>query len=72
VITSIEISGLRGIREGKLDDLTPLVILVGPNGCGKSTVLDALLVGANENLQEAADVAFRRHVGLKDSARWLL
>ena len=72
MITSLEISGLRGIREGKMDNLTPLVILVGPNGCGKSTVLDALLVGASENPQAALDVAVRRHVGLKDSARWLL
>jgi energy-coupling factor transporter ATP-binding protein EcfA2 len=42
MITSIEIQGLRGIREGRIEGLAPLTILVGPNGCGKSTVLEAL------------------------------
>ena len=44
VIQSVEIKNLRGIREGKLDGLTALTILVGPNGCGKSTILDALFL----------------------------
>ena len=43
MIRSVEIKNFRGIQDGKLEDLTPLVILVGPNGCGKSTILDALL-----------------------------
>ncbi len=50
MIRSVEIKGLRGIQEGKLDDFTPLVILVGTNGSGKSTVLDAMLIGANPNI----------------------
>ena len=41
VIKSIEIENLRGIRQGKLEDLTPLVVLKGPNGCGKSREPDA-------------------------------
>ena len=71
VISSVEITRLRGIREGKLDNLTPLVVLVGPNGCGKSTVLDALLIGAmRDNLEELAR-AVQRHRGVKYGARWL-
>lgn len=48
MITSVDIERLRGIRIGQLDQLTPLVVLVGPNGCGKSTILDALLIGADK------------------------
>ncbi len=72
MITSLEISGLRGIREGKLEDLTPLVILVGPNGCGKSTLLDALLIGASETPQAGVQLVRSRHTGLQNDARWLL
>ena len=46
MITSIEIQGLRGIREGRIEGLAPLTILVGPNGCGKSTVLEAIGVAS--------------------------
>lgn len=72
MITSLEISGLRGIREGKLDGLTPLTILVGPNGCGKSTVLDALLIGASDPAQNALQRVAWRHKGLWQNLRWLL
>ena len=33
VISSIEITRFRGIREGKLEDHTPLVVLVGADWC---------------------------------------
>lgn len=71
MITSVEITNLRGIQQGKLEDLTPLTILVGPNGSGKSTVLEALLISANSNQGEAIiNVALRRQ-GLKNGAQWL-
>jgi energy-coupling factor transporter ATP-binding protein EcfA2 len=74
VIRSVEIKGLRGIREGKLADLSPLVVLVGPNGSGKSTILDALLIAANPRPPDAIGQAAERReeVGLSASARWLL
>lgn len=71
MISSIEISRFRGIREGKLEDLTPLVVLVGPNGCGKSSVLDALLIGANGNVGDAVGRAVLRHAGVIEGLRWL-
>jgi len=72
VISSIEITRLRGIRQGKLEDLSPLVVLVGPNGCGKSSILDALFIAANPNPQAGATEAVKRHHGLYLGARWFL
>ena len=72
MIRSIEIKGLRGIREGKLDDLAPLTILVGPNGSGKSTVLDALNIATNPIPADAISLAIQRRVGLQIGGRWLL
>jgi predicted ATPase len=71
VIRSIEISRLRGIREGKLADLTPLVVLVGPNGSGKSTILDALLIAANPQSGEGMVRAVSRREDLPYGGRWL-
>ena len=71
MITHLKIEGLRGIRTGQLDDLTPITILVGPNSSGKSTVLDALLLAAQPSLSSAirSVLARRRHV--PNASRWL-
>ncbi len=71
VISSIEITRFRGIREGKLEDLTPLVVLVGPNASGKSSVLDALLVAGSRPIREGITQVVQRHQGLRYGARWL-
>lgn len=71
MITSVEIKNLRGIQEGKLEELTPLVVLVGPNGCGKSTVLDAALLGSSPSPGHAIGRVVQRHAGLTFGARWL-
>jgi predicted ATPase len=71
VIRSVEIHGLRGIREGKLTDLTPLVLLVGPNGSGKSTILDSLLIAASPRSGEGAGQAVDRRQELPHGGRWL-
>ncbi len=52
MINSIEIKNFRGINDGKLEKLTPLTILVGANGCGKSTVLQSLLLGASSDRKD--------------------
>lgn len=72
MIESITIKNLRGIREGTLERLTPLVVLVGPNSSGKSTVLDGLLIGAGLSPAKSAGYAVQRRVGLRHGARWLL
>lgn len=72
MINSVEVTRLRGIREGKLDELTPLVVLVGPNACGKSTILDALLIGGYREAAAGIMPAVKRHKGIKYGLRWLL
>lgn len=70
MITDVRIEGLRGIREGEIGGLGPLVVLVGPNGCGKSTVLDALHIGAGDPVEAIARAVGRRPHGWNGS-RWL-
>ncbi len=71
MISSIEITRFRGIREGKLENLSPLVVLVGPNGCGKSAVLDALLVGASPTPAQAVVRTVSRHYGVEQGPLWV-
>jgi energy-coupling factor transporter ATP-binding protein EcfA2 len=42
VISSIRIEAFRGVKEGQIDGLGPISILVGPNNSGKSTCLEAV------------------------------
>jgi len=42
VISGIYLSGFRGIREGRIDDLRQVTLLIGKNGAGKSSILEAL------------------------------
>ncbi len=72
MIQSVEIQGLRGIREGKVTDLSPLVVLVGPNGCGKSTILEAILIGASRDCDSAIVEVIHRHETDGSGPQWLL
>lgn len=71
MIESVSIKNLRGIREGTLEGLRPLSILVGPNSSGKSTVLDALLIGANPSPEQGVGQAVERRSTVERGARWL-
>lgn len=41
-IRSLDIKNFRGISNVLLDDLKDMVVIAGPNGCGKSCILDAI------------------------------
>lgn len=71
MITSLSISGMRGIREGRLEGLGPLTVLVGPNGSGKSTVLDALVIGAGNVAGDGIGRSVKRRAYSWNGARWL-
>jgi len=46
LISSISINNLRGIKSGKIDELTDINVLIGVNGAGKSTVLEAIYLAS--------------------------
>ena len=71
MITHLKIDGLRGILHAEVNDMTPLVIFVGPNGCGKSTFLDALMIGVSRlPVSALLDMMIRRE-GSHNRGEWL-
>jgi predicted ATPase len=65
-ISRISISGLRVIREASLE-LGGLTVLIGDNGAGKSTVLEALELlrqAAKPGVSFVSDIVIRKHGGL--------
>lgn len=46
MISSISINNLRGVKSGKIDELTDINVLIGVNGAGKSTVLEAIYLAS--------------------------
>lgn len=72
MITRIDITDFRGIAKAELDGLTPLTVLTGPNACGKSAVLDALLIAASGGHPDAVARAVQRHPEVPGGAHWLV
>ncbi|MFO0759368.1 MAG: AAA family ATPase [Byssovorax sp.] len=61
MITSVSIENFRGVREGRVDGLAPISILVGPNNAGKSTLLEAIAAaGYGSRADEVAKLLLRR------------
>ena len=71
VIRNIHIKNFRGFQDFRLEGLNQLTILTGRNGCGKSTVLDALMIGAAPDFLTAVGTVVQRHPQSKDGSRWL-
>lgn len=69
MIRSLRLIGFRGVRDGEIAFPTPLCVLVGANGCGKSTVLEGLYVALRpDSVTEV--VAGRAEMGA-DATAWL-
>jgi len=71
LLHNLDIQSLRGIRDGSFAELTPLVVLVGPNSSGKSTVLDAILIGASPSPDDGLRVAMERRKSGVNPHHWL-
>ena len=74
MITSIEIENLRGIAHGKLEGLTELSVIIGKNGSGKSSILDAIMIIADKDIRNSIrmqEYASARYPGTANPLRWL-
>ncbi len=61
MITSVSIENFRGVREGTIEGLAPISVLVGPNNTGKSTVLEAIMaLGGAADASDLARILLRR------------
>lgn len=80
----LEIVAFRGLRDLALEECGPVNLLVGTNNCGKTSVLEALLLLSNptdprqwEGAVELrttwplADIRFRASIGRLDALTWL-
>jgi energy-coupling factor transporter ATP-binding protein EcfA2 len=79
MLTSLSIQGLRGLEEANLGGLAPVTVLLGPNGSGKTTILEACgVLAAGPNAVEAWNAVLHRewlgieglrHIVRRDGAR---
>ncbi len=72
MIDSIRIERFRGIREGELTALPRIAVLTGPNGCGKSTVLEAMLIAGSNDVGDAVGRVVMRRMEMRLGGKWLL
>jgi AAA ATPase domain len=69
-LASVTVDGFRGLRNLRLDDLGLINVLVGPNNCGKSSVLEALSILCNAfEPFEWLSMIRRRDSGRQDETR---
>ena len=71
MITSLEVENLRGIRKGKSAALSRLTALIGRNGSGKSSLLEAAVIAGSRvpGLATGAAIQTRQQY---NGARWLI
>jgi len=69
-LDNVTIDGFRGLRNLRLNDLGLINVLVGPNNCGKTSVLEALsILGNASDPSEWLWVVRRRDFGELDETR---
>jgi hypothetical protein len=72
VLSGLVIENLRGIAHADLRQLGRLVVLVGANGSGKSTVLEAAFLAGSPFAADAAGQIVARRSQTPNGARWLV
>lgn len=72
MISEITIAGFRGIRQGTVSGMRDLTVLTGTNGCGKSAVLDALLLVGSDDTARATATIITRHPVVPATTTWLM
>lgn len=70
MLTDLKIRRFRGIDVGDLNQLTPLVVLTGPNGSGKTSVMEAAYLTHHHDLAESMET-LRNRAGQESTLRWL-
>jgi AAA domain, putative AbiEii toxin, Type IV TA system len=68
--TGLKVNGLRGVVSAELPNLARLNVLVGPNGCGKTTLLEALALGACHNQEISATAFWRFLMDHREGGGW--
>lgn len=71
MITSVEVNNWRGFSHAALDGLTGLTVLAGANGCGKSSLLEAILIAGGRSPADAVGRAVLRRADGWNASRWL-
>ncbi|MBN1607803.1 MAG: AAA family ATPase [Polyangiaceae bacterium] len=72
MIRSVQASDFRGLAHAQVDALGRLVVLVGPNGSGKTSLLEAASIAASPRPAAAAGQAVAHRRETWDFSRWLI
>jgi energy-coupling factor transporter ATP-binding protein EcfA2 len=71
MLKSLKITSFRGVKSCDFEGLSPLSIIVGPNGSGKTTILEAINIGVTHDLNAAIEHAAHSRPQWDDAPRWL-
>ncbi len=71
LITSVTVENWRGFTRASLSEFTALTVLAGSNGCGKSSVLEAILIAGGRSPGDAIGRAVLRRADAWNASRWL-
>ena len=71
MITDLRLERWRGMKKANVAGLTGITILAGPNSCGKSSILEGLVIAAGSSPGDAVGRVVKRRYESWSGARWL-